>query len=84
MSKMYWQLFQILFWTFAPIVPANPRIRRQDVSKNSWIIECSGFESVSQIIKQLYKDNKTTIYWTYQQAQKFWTDTVAASQLKNA
>jgi hypothetical protein len=81
---MYWQLFQILFWTFAPIIPINPKIRRQDVSKNAWIVECSGFESVSQNIKQLYKDNKTTIYKTYQHLQKFWTDTVAANQLKNA
>jgi len=81
---MYWQLFQILFWTFAPIVPVNPKIRRQDVSKNARIIECTGFESVSQIIKQFYKDNKTTIYRTFQHAQKFWTDTVAANQLKRA
>jgi hypothetical protein len=81
---MYWQLLQIMFWTFAPIVPVNPKIRRQDVSKNAWIVECSGFESVSQIIKQFYKENKSTIYRTFQQAQKFWTDTVAANQLKNA
>jgi hypothetical protein len=79
---MYWELFKIFFLTFAPIVPINPKIRRQDLSKNAWIIECTGFESVSQIVKQIYNENKNTIYRTLQQLQKFWTETLAAEQLR--
>jgi hypothetical protein len=79
---MYWRLFQLIFWTFAPVIPVNPKIRRQDLSKNSWIVECSGFESFSQFIKQIYNENKTTIYKTYQHLQKFWTETMAADQLR--
>jgi hypothetical protein len=50
---MYWQLFEIFFFTFAPLVPVNPIVTRLDPQKTAWLFECDGFTSCFDIAKTL-------------------------------
>lgn len=50
---MYWQLFQIIVFTFVPL-PIRPKFARPDPVKNLWTLECEGFTSCYKISKMFY------------------------------
>jgi hypothetical protein len=50
---MYWQLFQIIVFTFVPL-PIQPKIKRPDPTKNLWTFECEGFTSCYELSKLFY------------------------------
>ena len=50
---MYWQLFQIIVFTFVPL-PIHPKIKRPDPTKNLWTFECEGFTSCYDLAKVFY------------------------------
>ena len=52
---MYWALLKIVFLTFVPIVPINPKLTRPDPAKNSWVFECESFMSCFDLAKMFHK-----------------------------
>jgi hypothetical protein len=69
---MYWQLFQFAVLSFVPLFPVNATIHRPDPTKNLWTLECEGFETYPSVLKKIFL-----------KAKLFYTDTVAAQQLKS-
>jgi hypothetical protein len=53
---MYWALLKIVFLTFVPIVPINPKLTRPDPAKNSWVFECESFTSCFDLAKVFYRE----------------------------
>jgi hypothetical protein len=43
---MYWKIAQILFATFFPFVPVNPRVSSPTETRKFWVFECTDFTSV--------------------------------------
>ena len=78
---MYWQLFQIAVLSFVPIFPVNATVHRPDPAKNLWTFECEGFETYLSVLKRIYNHDK--LKKLYSVAKLFYTDTMAARQLKS-
>jgi len=53
---MYWALLKIVFLTFVPIVPINPKLTRPDPAKNAWVFECESFTSCFDLAKVFYRE----------------------------
>ena len=53
---MYWALLKIVFLTFVPIVPINPKLTRPDPAKNSWVFECESFTSCFDAARIFYRE----------------------------
>jgi hypothetical protein len=77
---MYWQLFKLIIFTFAPYIPVNPKIRRPDPTKNLWTLECTRFESVYQAGTAMARENSGFVA----QLKRFYTESPAADLLKRA
>ena len=74
-DQMYWQLFKLFVFAFAPYVPMNPRVTRvPNASKCRLVVECTGFESIYQVGTALVKENLPKL-------RVFYTDTLAAKRL---
>lgn len=55
MSKMYWQILQIILFTFVPL-PIRPKLTRPDPKKNFWTFECEGFTSCYKVARVFYEN----------------------------
>ena len=72
---MYWQL--VLLSLF-PVIPVNPTFTREfRDSKYKFILECDGFESMYELVKE----NRQLAYNVWRQLRKFYYDTPAAKKL---
>ena len=55
----YWSLLKIVFLTFVPLVPINPKLTRPDPAKNSWVFECESFTSCFDLAKTFHRESAT-------------------------